>query len=158
MDRDTPDGVMKLRGGKGDLVRRLEYSEEYFDDVRTKMREIVESMGAGKMRPDPSPVFLDGASFGRLCDGIWSRYGVVDSYGKVFGYDDLYVANGSVVPGPVGPKPTLSGEIPCFISSPVATWHWFPWFRLVHANFSQTYETTGNQNAVGETNSNPEGA
>ena len=34
--------------------------------------------------------------------------GVVDSYGKVFKFDRLYVADGSVMPGPVGPNPSLT--------------------------------------------------
>ena len=31
--------------------------------------------------------------------------GVVDQYGQVFGYPGLSVADGSVLPGPVGPEP-----------------------------------------------------
>ena len=34
--------------------------------------------------------------------------GVVDSCGAVFGHEDLYVADGSVMPGPVGPNPSLT--------------------------------------------------
>ena len=34
------------------------------------------------------------------------REGVVDSYGRVFGYPGLYIADGSVMPGPVGPNPS----------------------------------------------------
>jgi cholesterol oxidase len=34
--------------------------------------------------------------------------GVVDSYGRVFGYPGLYVADGSVMPGPVGANPSLT--------------------------------------------------
>lgn len=34
--------------------------------------------------------------------------GVVDSHGRVFGYPGLYVAEGSVVPGPVGANPSLT--------------------------------------------------
>jgi cholesterol oxidase len=34
--------------------------------------------------------------------------GVVDSFGEVFGYPSLYVADGSVMPGPVGPNPSLT--------------------------------------------------
>lgn len=36
------------------------------------------------------------------------REGVVDSYGEVFGYPGLYVADGSVMPGPVGANPSLT--------------------------------------------------
>ncbi len=34
--------------------------------------------------------------------------GVVDSFGEIFGYPGLYVADGSVMPGPVGPNPSLT--------------------------------------------------
>ena len=34
--------------------------------------------------------------------------GLVDPYGSVFGYPGLYVADGSVMPGPVGPNPSLT--------------------------------------------------
>jgi cholesterol oxidase len=34
--------------------------------------------------------------------------GVVDSYGQVFNYPGLYIADGSVMPGPVGPNPSLT--------------------------------------------------
>jgi cholesterol oxidase len=34
--------------------------------------------------------------------------GVVNSYGQVFGYPGLYIADGSVMPGPVGPNPSLT--------------------------------------------------
>jgi cholesterol oxidase len=34
--------------------------------------------------------------------------GVVDSYGEVFNYPGLFVADGAVMPGPVGPNPSLT--------------------------------------------------
>ena len=34
------------------------------------------------------------------------REGVVDPYGRVFGYEDLLVVDGSMLPGPVGPNPS----------------------------------------------------
>jgi cholesterol oxidase len=36
------------------------------------------------------------------------REGVVDPYGEVFNYPGLYIADGSVMPGPVGPNPSLT--------------------------------------------------
>jgi cholesterol oxidase len=36
------------------------------------------------------------------------REGVVDEWGRVFGYKNLYVADGSVMPGPVGANPSLT--------------------------------------------------
>jgi cholesterol oxidase len=37
-----------------------------------------------------------------------ARESVVDTYGAVFGYPGLYVADGSVMPGPVGVNPSLT--------------------------------------------------
>jgi cholesterol oxidase len=34
--------------------------------------------------------------------------GVVDPWGRVHGVPGLYVADGSVMPGPVGPNPSLT--------------------------------------------------
>jgi len=34
--------------------------------------------------------------------------GVCDSYGEVFGHPGLYIADGAVMPGPVGPNPSLT--------------------------------------------------
>ena len=36
------------------------------------------------------------------------RHGVVDSFGRVYGCPGLSVADGSVMPGPVGPNPSLT--------------------------------------------------
>jgi cholesterol oxidase len=40
--------------------------------------------------------------------GFNAEDGVVNSYGEVFGYPGLYVVDGSVMPGPVGPNPSLT--------------------------------------------------
>jgi cholesterol oxidase len=46
---------------------------------------------------------LGGAPMGRN-----EREGVVSPDGEVFGYPGLFVADGSVMPGPVGPNPSLT--------------------------------------------------
>ena len=40
--------------------------------------------------------------------GADARSGVVDAYGEVFGYPGLFVADGSIMPGPVGPNPSFT--------------------------------------------------
>lgn len=40
--------------------------------------------------------------------GRHDREGVVDSYGQVFGHKGFYIADGSVMPGPVGTNPSLT--------------------------------------------------
>ena len=34
--------------------------------------------------------------------------GVVDGFGRVHGVEGLFVADGSVMPGPIGPNPSLT--------------------------------------------------
>jgi cholesterol oxidase len=36
------------------------------------------------------------------------REGVVDSHGEVFGHPGLFVVDGAMMPGPVGPNPSLT--------------------------------------------------
>ena len=36
------------------------------------------------------------------------RSGVVDDHGEAFGHRGLFIADGSVMPGPVGPNPSLT--------------------------------------------------
>jgi cholesterol oxidase len=40
--------------------------------------------------------------------GFTANDGLVNSYGEVFGYPGLFVVDGSVMPGPVGPNPSLT--------------------------------------------------
>ena len=77
------------------------------------MRDIAEELGA--RYSDPLGVLnrlvtvhpLGGCPMGRNRDE-----GVVDTHGRVFKdrgfYEGFYVADGSVMPGPVGPNPSLT--------------------------------------------------
>jgi cholesterol oxidase len=40
--------------------------------------------------------------------GSTPERGVVDPYGQVFGHPGLSIADGSVLPGPVGPNPSFT--------------------------------------------------
>jgi cholesterol oxidase len=110
MGRDTPDGRMFLRDGRLDLDWKTDKSNAYFEHVRTTSREVAHSLG-GKFADNPIWFLrrvitvhpLGGCPMGRF-----PSEGVVDSYGNVFGYPGLYVADGSVMPGPVGPNPSLT--------------------------------------------------
>ncbi|MDQ3966509.1 MAG: GMC family oxidoreductase [Actinomycetota bacterium] len=110
MGRDIPDGNMKLRGSKLDVDWRKRKSGPYFDRVRDTSRRIARELGAS-FRDNPIWYLnrvvtvhpLGGCPMGRD-----EREGVVDPYGEVFNYPGLYVADGSVMPGPVGPNPSLT--------------------------------------------------
>jgi cholesterol oxidase len=108
MGRGTPDVVMKLRGEKLDLDWHLGNSKPYFDAVRETMREIAGSLSADRFVHFPALYFVTVHPLGGCPMGRSPEEGVVVAHGKVFGCEDLYVADGSVMPGPVGPNPSLT--------------------------------------------------
>lgn len=111
MGRDIPNGKMSLRRGSLDLDWRTKKSGAYFDRVRAAAREVADAMGATSFRDNPLWYLrkvitvhpLGGCPVGRNAEE-----GVVDPYGRVFGHPGLYVADGSVMPGPVGPNPSFT--------------------------------------------------
>ncbi len=110
MGRDVPDGVMRLRKGYLDVDWTTETSKAYFRRVRRTMADISDQLGAS-FRENPLSLLrrvitvhpLGGCPMGRD-----EREGVVDAYGQVFGHPGMYVADGSVMPGPVGANPSLT--------------------------------------------------
>uniref|UniRef100_UPI0025D0A143 GMC family oxidoreductase n=1 Tax=uncultured Arthrobacter sp. TaxID=114050 RepID=UPI0025D0A143 len=117
MGRDLPNGRMTLRSGRLDIDWKHRKSGAHFDRVREASRRMSDALGArfvhdplhflGRIVTDLNRLLtvhpLGGCPMGR--DG---REGVVDSYGEVFGYPGLYVADGAVMPGPVGANPSLT--------------------------------------------------
>jgi cholesterol oxidase len=110
MGRDIPDGRMYLKDGRLDLDWKRAKSDAYFQRLRTTSRAMAHAMG-GKFADNPIWFLkrvitvhpLGGAPMGRS-----SGDGVVDPYGNVFGYPGLHIADGSVMPGPVGPNPSFT--------------------------------------------------
>lgn len=110
MGRDTPDGVLKLRGDRLDVDWTTETSQAYFERLRETMQRIADVLGA-KYADNPlwfrrriitvHPV--GGAPMGRRPDE-----GVCDPYGEVYGYPGLYIADGAAMPGAVGANPSLT--------------------------------------------------
>lgn len=119
MGRDVPDGRMSLRHnhlvvdwrkGTSRPGRADGRSGPYFDRVRDTCRALAEALG-GEFRDNPlwflSRVItvhpLGGCPMGR-----GPGEGVVDGRGEVFGCPGLHIADGSVMPGPVGANPSLT--------------------------------------------------
>ncbi|HKE80003.1 MAG TPA: GMC family oxidoreductase [Solirubrobacteraceae bacterium] len=110
MGRDIPDGRMFLRDGHLDLDWNRRRSNDYFARLRTTSRNVARALGG---RYADNPIWflrrvitvhpLGGAPMGRD-----ASEGVVDAYGNVFGHPGLHVADGSVMPGPVGPNPSFT--------------------------------------------------
>jgi cholesterol oxidase len=112
MGRDIPDGTMKLtKRGYLDIDWRTRKSGPYFDRLRAESRRLAEAMGSEKFVDNPLWLLrrvvtvhpLGGCPMGRT-----PQEGVVDPQGRVFGCEGLHVADGSVMPGPVGPNPSLT--------------------------------------------------
>jgi cholesterol oxidase len=112
MGRDIPDGTMKLtKRGYLEVDWRTGKSGPYFDRLRAESRRLAEALGAEKFVDNPLWLLrrvitvhpLGGCPMGRTLEE-----GVVDPDGRVFGCPGLHVADGSVMPGPVGPNPSLT--------------------------------------------------
>ncbi len=110
MGRDVADGHMRLRDRWLDVDWTTESSSEYFRGLTSTMRALAGGMG-GRFRDAPLTRLgrvvtvhpLGGAPMGRD-----AREGVVDDHGEVFGHPGLFVADGAVMPGPVGTNPALT--------------------------------------------------
>ena len=110
MGRDIPDGRMTLKDGKLDVDWVKGKSGPFFDRLRDFSRDIAGALGAD-FKSNPTWYLgrvitvhaLGGCPLGRS-----PEEGVVDEWGEVFGYPGFTIADGSVMPGPVGPNPSLT--------------------------------------------------
>jgi len=110
MGRDVPDGNLSLRDGYLQCDWTIKTSRRYYESVKRSMQDLGDVLGA-RFESQPLWYFrrvvtvhpVGGCPLGRNADE-----GVVDPYGQVFGYPGLSVADGSVMPGPVGPNPSLT--------------------------------------------------
>lgn len=110
MGRDIPDGRMFLEEGRLQADWNMDSSKTYFDRVRGLSDEVCDRLGGSFM---DNPIWhlnrvitvhpLGGCPMGKDADE-----GVVDANCEVFGYPGLHVVDGSVMPGPVGPNPSLT--------------------------------------------------
>jgi cholesterol oxidase len=112
MGRDVPNGRMSLdEDGRLANDWSIDKSKAYFDRVRGIMKEFADTWGADHFQDNLLWYFnrvitvhpLGGCPMGHSADD-----GVVNSWGEVFGCPGLYVADGSVMPGPVGANPSLT--------------------------------------------------
>lgn len=110
MGRETPNGVMSLRDKWLHLDWQETRSKVYFDRVKATMARLAHELGANF---EINPLwylrkFITVHGLGGCPMGRTEEEGVVDSNGEVFNYPGLYIAEGSVMPGPVGPNPSLT--------------------------------------------------
>lgn len=110
--RDEPKGkfkVEKLFGLFGDYVLRLDWStsaaRKVLDAIQEVHRRLAAKTGGDILLQLPdqtiTPHPLGGVPLGQTADT-----GVVNHLGESFGYKNLYVADGSIMPAPVGHNPS----------------------------------------------------
>jgi len=111
MGRDVPDGMMGMdRNGFLRLDWQIRRSSEFFEALSGTMAAIAGALNA-EFAVNPTYRFnrvvtvhpLGGCPMGRN-----EAEGVVDSYGEVYNHPGFFIADGSVMPGPVGPNPSLT--------------------------------------------------
>ncbi len=112
MGLDVPDGVLGLdRDGELTLGWSQKPSDAFFAEVLGTSRAIAEKMQA-RFLEDPLTTllrrFVTVHPLGGCAMSSCSDEGVVDEWGRVHGHPRLHVADGSVMPGPVGPNPSLT--------------------------------------------------
>jgi cholesterol oxidase len=112
MGLDVPDGVLGLdRKGELTLDWSKKPSDAFYQEVVRTSRAVAHSMGA-RFLEDPVTTllrrFVTVHPLGGCAMGISRADGVVDEWGRVHGHPRLHVADGSVMPGPVGPNPSLT--------------------------------------------------
>ncbi|ACY17525.1 GMC oxidoreductase [Haliangium ochraceum] len=111
MGRDVASGVMHVDAGDNlDLHWSMDDSAEYIDRVRQMTQRLADALG-GYHADNPLwrlRRFITVHPLGGCPMGRHAGEGVVDSWGHVFGYPGLYVADGATMPGPVGANPSLT--------------------------------------------------
>jgi cholesterol oxidase len=112
MGRDVPSGKFSLKDGFLDCDWTVVPSRRYHQRVARELGKIAETIGA-KYVENPLWRFdfqkvLTAHPLGGCPMARNPQDGVVNEWGEVFGYPGLYVADGSAMPGPVGPNPSLT--------------------------------------------------
>jgi cholesterol oxidase len=110
MGRELPEGRITLHRGELSIRWDMGSSRDYFTLARERMRAIAESAG-GQYRDNPIGLgdrMITVHPLGGAPMAVSPQLGVCDPYGQVFGFPGLYIADGSVMPGSVGPNPALT--------------------------------------------------
>lgn len=111
MGRDVPSGQMGIND-EGYLTNdwQLRGSSDFFQRLKQTMKDVAHAMGADFVI---NPTWflkrvITVHSLGGCPMGRHENEGVVNEHGEVFNNPGLYVADGSIMPGPVGPNPSLT--------------------------------------------------
>jgi cholesterol oxidase len=110
MGRDIPNGRYTLRGSRLELDWRTDPSAAYFDAIRARFEQLAGALGGEFMRDplDRRRRAVAAHPVGGCPMGADARRAVVDPWGRAYGQPGLWVADGSVLPGPVGENPSFT--------------------------------------------------
>jgi cholesterol oxidase len=115
MGMDVPEGKVSVEYVRGKARLTLDWpnraSRPYFEHVGKTAQRVAHAMGADFQANPLQRVLnqlvtvhpLGGCGMGTTPDD-----GVVDTGCEAFGHPGLYIVDGSVMPGPVGPNPSLT--------------------------------------------------
>ena len=111
MGRDIPNGALSYDGKYLNCDWQIKKSQAYYDRVIRVVKGIADALNAEYI-DNPSYKYLHQVMtahpLGGCPMGRSKNEGVVDSNGEVFDYPGLYVMDGSIMPGPVGPNPSMT--------------------------------------------------
>ena len=111
MGQDVSGGRMRLEGdGLALDWNPRGASRSYFASALSLAERFADGLG-GRLGPPFAARLAPGLTahpLGGCPMGADARSGVVDSHGEVFGYPGLFVSDGSIMPGPVGPNPSFT--------------------------------------------------
>lgn len=118
MGRDGAYGKIRLSGDDIDVdwdEEGLEKLEAFIGGLETELRDLSAGIG-GTYFPNPlwrNPLWDKGKlvtvhPLGGCPMGLNEKEGVVKPNGEVFGHDNLYVADGSIIPAALGVNPSLT--------------------------------------------------
>ena len=110
MGREIPNGRLRLNGDYLEVDWRDAMSREYYKRVEATMAAVTKEFG-GHFEVNPSRYLhrvITVHNLGGAPMGADRRTGVVDDRGEAFGHRGLFIADGAVMPGPVGPNPSLT--------------------------------------------------
>jgi cholesterol oxidase len=110
MGRDVPDGRLSIAGGYLRNDWSTKTSETYYAAVRASMKRLAARLDA-HYRDEPLWYFRRNVTVhpvGGCPMGRTPEEGVTDANGQVFNWPGLSIADGSVMPGPVGPNPSFT--------------------------------------------------
>jgi cholesterol oxidase len=114
MGTDAADGQMQLDGGNIDIKWDSRRSREMFAEMEKALKELSRGIG-GKYRTSvlwgwPLRKLLTAHPLGGCTMSDDKEQGVVNEYGEVWNYPNLYVSDGSIIPTAlsVNPSATIS--------------------------------------------------